>query len=87
MIPAWVEAWPRDKFFKLRKSKFRELFLSSNFYVNVDIPLLINLFISLIELKNIQHQIKKHTWQFVIDKTTSQSRKQEQRMALAKISL
>ena len=49
--------WPGDKFFKLRKSKLweRQFFSIVTFKQIFDIPFLINLFISLIELKNIKN--------------------------------
>ena len=54
-----------------------------------DIPLLINQFISLIELKKIHQksQIKEYTCKFKIDKTTYSKRSLEQRMTLVKIRL
>ena len=47
--------WPRDKFFKRRKSKFwkRQFFSIVTFKKMFDIPVLVSLFISLIELKSI----------------------------------
>ena len=47
--------WARDKFFKLRKWKFweRQFFSLVTFKWKLDIPLLINLFIPLIERRKI----------------------------------
>ena len=66
MISAWVEATQKlilRQIFKLRKSKFweRQFFSIVTFKQICYISLLINLFIILIELKNIhwKHQIKK----------------------------
>ena len=53
-----------------------------------DIPLLINLFISLIELEQqLKYEIKERTSKFKIDKITTQSLSLEQHMTLAKTSL
>ena len=54
-----------------------------------DIPLLINLFICLIELKSIhqKHQIKEHKCKFKKDRITYSKCCLEQRMTLAKINL
>ena len=51
--------------------------------------LFINLFIPLIELKNIheKHQVKEHTCKCKLDEITSQSPSLEQHMTLAKIRL
>ena len=58
MISAWVVAPQKltwSQFFKLKKSKFweRHFFSIVTFKKMFDIPLLINLFIPLIKLKNI----------------------------------
>ena len=58
--------WTRDKFLNLENQSFENVSFSH------DIPLLINLSVSLIQLKNIhwKHQIKENTSKFKIDKTT-----------------
>ena len=94
MISAWVgvqKNWPGDKLFKLRKSKFweRQFFWIVTFELLFDIPLLINLFIPLIELKNIhsKHEIKENSCKFKIDKSTYSKHKSRAMYDVSNLSL
>ena len=83
--------WHRGELLTLTKSKFseRQFFSIVTCKWIFDIPLLINLFISLIKLKNIHYKqiLKEYQCTCKIDKLTHSKRSVEQHITLPKISL